>query len=842
MANYKIRYRVLFKTATICLAGLFCTTTVILAISDTLSPRVGNPEVYQEMREIMNARYAAQQKPLPIQPNLILAVNLSDIGAKIEGGRVVCNGDSLNNVEELIPLLAESGVGIVYFYGGLYEMSKLSKKVHDNPAHNNDSRVITSDKTTVLVRDYPTQRETVGGVELKDAFGNPFSIYSMNRFNPRLSTGDTDTAREHFARVVNKVHRAGMKVIVDFIPSLSPDAINEKNLRWIEHKELDDSDKELFRNMPESAKEAWLKGLLERPENNAYFTVEYAPGRVVLGKHVVSLGTNFDQTRLDPLNGDVQRYYTESLKSLIDLGVDIVRVDLAFHLLVHGLPDEKQPLKIIIDAAKDYARSKGQEMAFALEAYVDEAEQKWLERLGADHVYSMRLFEAYWNIVRNNGNAGGIKDAVWHALFSEQRPLIFPSNFDQTALTAIGGGTKGFAMLLMAIGILRKAKAPVMFDLRDWLLHRGHLLKMPPGGSPDPYSQSQHLFVTEEELKIRADFSKMKDAVKNAPLKKVMQDFYNSAPTDKEQYIESPGISHQDKLFPLCWKAENGDWTMLVVNFKPLGERIQARVDLPEEIKGSAGVVVNDMLNGGAAAHVEGLAGINVEFKPQEEYNIYTIKNPASIRAPEFADTAVGIKNTQYLLGILPPAAEDESGKYVIRYNEKSLQDYEMRAGIETGTLEELLNAYVDLLRVRLGGKDRIKLQPSSSTDSKRQPLIAAEYYHGPNKTLIGKGHVDIEGEELDKYSTVKILEMANMAFAIANVPIEQTPGELDQYNILIISFIQNQYKGLTGKEISLEDILRPDRIIILPPAKSIPPEELREYYELTIQQLRQAA
>ena len=838
MTNYKIKYIVLFKAATICLALLFFTNTVILAVSGTLSPRVGNPEVYQEMRGMMNARYAAHQKPLPLQPNLILAVNLSDIGAEIEGGRVVCNGRSLSNIEELIPPIAESGVGTLYFYGGLYEMSELSKKVHDNPAHNNNSRVITSGKTTILTGNYPTQRETVGGVELKDVFGNPFSIYSMKRFNPHLSTGDSDTAREHFGRVVNKAHRAGMKVMVDFIPSLSPDAINENNYRRTEHKELDESANELFRNMPESEKEAWFKDLLARPENNAYFAVEL-PGRVVLGKHVVSLGTNFDQTRPDPLNEDVRRYYTESLKGLIDLGVDIVRVDLAFHLLIHGLPDEKQPLKIVIDAAKDYARSKGQKMAFILEAYND-SEREWLERLGGDHVYSIRLFEAYWNIVRNNGNAGGIKDAVWHALFAKPKPLIFPSNYDQTALTAIGGGTKGFAMLLMAIGILRNT--PVMFDLRDWLLHHGHLLKMPPGGSPDPYSQSQHLFVTEEELKIRADFSKMKDAVKNAPLKKVMQDFYNSAQTGKEQYIESPGIlSHQDKLFPLCWKAENGDWTMLVVNFKPSGEIIQARVDLPEEIKGAAGVEVSDMLDRGAAAHVEALAGIHVDFKPHEEYKIYTIRKPASIRASEPVDIAVGIKNTQYLLGILPPAAEDESEAYIIRYNEKSLQDYETRAGIEAGTLKKLLNAYVDLLGVRLGGKDRIKLKPSSSTNSKRQPLISVEYYHGLNKTLTGKSHVDIEGEELDKYSTLRMLEMTNMAFAIANIPIEQMGGELDRYSRLI-SFIQNQYKGLTGKEISSEEILQPDRIIILPPIKSIPPEKLSEYYELTIKQLKQAA
>ena len=82
---------------------------------------------------------------------------------------------------------------------------------------------------------------------------------------------------------------------------------------------------------------------------------------------------------------------------------------------------------------------------------------------------------------------------------------------------------------------------------------------------------------------------------------------------------------------------------------------------------------------------------------------------------------------------------------------------------------------------------------------------------------------------------------MADIAFAVSNIPLQSKKDELDQYSQLL-SFIRNQFMELTGKDISIEDILRDDRIVTLPNIRPIPAERLREYYEFTIKQLERAA
>ncbi|MFH1189514.1 MAG: PHP domain-containing protein [Candidatus Omnitrophota bacterium] len=610
-------------------------------------------------------RLPSGEEQLPLQPNLTIAINLSDIGAVVEDNNVTLSGKGLSNVEQVIPSLAGSGVGRLYLYGGLYEMSEISKKVHNNPARNSERRIITSGKATILVGGYPTQHEMVEGVELSDRFGSPFSIYDMNRFNPYLTGKDEDT-KERLSRTIDRAHISGMKVIVDFIPWFSSDAVNERNYKWMEYKELGDYANEVFRNIPEPEKEEWLGALLIRPENHDHFAVritENGKERVVLVKHVVSLGTNVDQANPNTLNPDVQDYYIESLKRLIDIGVDEFRVDLASHLLIWNLPDEEQPFKHIVDATKDYARSKGREIAFVAETY-SETDSRWLERLGADQTYSPWLFETYFKIARENLNAVDIKDAVWHALFARPQPLVYPSNYDETSLVSIGGGTKGFAMLLMAMGHLKNT--PVMFDLRDWLLHTGHIIKI-PGGDPDPRGKSRHLFVKDTELGLRRDFAHMKEAVERAPLKKVRQDFYKAVKTNGETYIDSPPSSRPDSLFPLCWRAENGDWTVLVVNLKPSGEDLRARVMLPEkalkELSGT-GAVIEDVLGSDPAVlHKKVSDEIEVEFGSGEEYKIYHIRNPASgiKSSPVSTDVENGITDKLKLINhIIPGSLKEE--------------------------------------------------------------------------------------------------------------------------------------------------------------------------------------
>jgi len=60
----KSRYSTTFKTTAIVLVCLFCTNSVVLADPDTLAPAVGNPKIYQEMRDMMEERLIAHQDPI----------------------------------------------------------------------------------------------------------------------------------------------------------------------------------------------------------------------------------------------------------------------------------------------------------------------------------------------------------------------------------------------------------------------------------------------------------------------------------------------------------------------------------------------------------------------------------------------------------------------------------------------------------------------------------------------------------------------------------------------------------------------------------------------------------
>ena len=227
---------------------------------------------------------------------------------------------------------------------------------------------------------------------------------------------------------------------------------------------------------------------------------------------------------------------------------------------------------------------------------------------------------------------------------------------------------------------------------------------------------------------------------------------------------------------------------------------------------------------------------IGKKSNPLDRYEIPDVNDRLLVK--ELVRNLCEIENIQYLLDA---AKEDEDKCYVVKYNENRLQDYERSAGIKEGFLKMLLDNYADVLRIRLGEKDKVEIKPSSSTNSRKQPLISVECYHKQTNVLIGKGHVNIEKESLDKDSLLRIIDMANIAFAVSNIPLESKESELNKYNPLIF-FIQNRFKELTGKDISLEDILKDDRIIKLPAIKPVPADRLPIYYELTIKQLEQAA
>jgi hypothetical protein len=82
---------------------------------------------------------------------------------------------------------------------------------------------------------------------------------------------------------------------------------------------------------------------------------------------------------------------------------------------------------------------------------------------------------------------------------------------------------------------------------------------------------------------------------------------------------------------------------------------------------------------------------------------------------------------------------------------------------------------------------------------------------------------------------------MANMAFAISNIPLGTKNGQADGYSSYI-SFARSLYKELTGRDITPEEMLKDDRLITLPAIRPMALDKLPEYYELTVKQLAQAA
>lgn len=226
--------------------------------------------------------------------------------------------------------------------------------------------------------------------------------------------------------------------------------------------------------------------------------------------------------------------------------------------------------------------------------------------------------------------------------------------------------------------------------------------------------------------------------------------------------------------------------------------------------------------------------------KPLDRYEIPDRKDVDIVRG--LIDNTVGIEAARHLSELSAYGAEDDARYYVVRYNDEKLAEYARKMGIGEGVFREIIGMYVRFMRIKLGGADRV--DNPKPTGGAGQPLISIECYRSPAKTgstFIGRGRITIDDRGLNKDVALRIIDMANIAFAMSNIPIDaksiQT-GESDIY----IAFIQNKYRDLTGMDILPEDIIKDDRLITLPTIKPIPFDKLPEYYELTIKQLAQAA
>ncbi|MBD3265014.1 MAG: HD domain-containing protein, partial [Candidatus Omnitrophica bacterium] len=498
-------------------------------------------------------------------PGLMVAINLMDLGVEIIGDRVTYR-ESLKKAEALLPWLALEGVSQVYLYGGLYEMSDLSKELHC--VETMQRYFLHSRKSTIKIEGYDTKHKTIDGFELRDEFGNPFSIYSMERLNPQLSDPSAqDYIWEDLRSFISTAHSLGIKVIVDFVPWLSPDAIDEANYHWTFYRELSPHEESLP-----------VEELLLRPENEDFAAVEIEENgekRTILIQHLVDWGANRDQVVLNPFLPEVRDYYFRSMERLVTVGADGFRVDLAVHLTKDHLfdnyctaeqfeefRDEEEPWEDITGRIKAYACEKGEKVEFILETY--EGKNDYVARALAEKVYFKTLHDYFWQLSSYDCDAAIFANIVriilMKKIYDGTLPLVFPSNFDEHSLSFIGGPIEGFTILLIALAYLG---VPVMVDLREWMGHRGHILPIVGG-------KGRHLFVNEEEFRRRKDFEGFCGELERSFWTQAVEEFWDAFSLEGQVYI-LPLLDNaaRYRFVSFAWETTRQNWNVVVVDTRP---------------------------------------------------------------------------------------------------------------------------------------------------------------------------------------------------------------------------------------------------------------------------------
>ncbi|MBL0349973.1 MAG: methyltransferase domain-containing protein [Elusimicrobia bacterium] len=489
---------------------------------------------------------------------LTVPVNVLDTGSGVRNGRIVTER-AVSKIRRLLPDLARAGAGGVYLYNGLYTPSALGARVHTVPTAG--EHVIEAGAVKVLVRNYQTKR-MIGSarengrsraVPLSDEFGNNFSV-DMSRWNPAAFDGATNEARwAELAQFTADAHRWGLRVTLDLVPWLSPDALNETNYTWAKDK---------FEVAGDMA--TWSdERLLNHYFDHALLRLvkDGKPTRVMVGHFTPGK----DQIDPDFSNPDYQQFLIDHLKRLIDAGVDRVRIDMAHRL---GTP-QKDALwhawTKVISEAKAHAAARGTRFQFLMESYPEYGNDQWrsdfLRLYPDEQVYEVDPFHAYEALVRGEGDGlNPLRNALETARRERNgRSVVFPSNYDEPSLRNLGGPKAAFLALLLTY---ERLGVPLMIDLRELSDEEGH--NIPQAGGQDAHGDNfRHPFLRQ----IRAGFRALRRGVARSPhvgLLTSLRDFFKDA-----RRIEILDTQFQNRYFAVGVETTGGDYRIRVFDFFP---------------------------------------------------------------------------------------------------------------------------------------------------------------------------------------------------------------------------------------------------------------------------------
>lgn len=406
----------------------------------------------------------------------VAMVNLMDAGSRVEGGGFITER-GLAKAARLFPLLARRGFQQVYLYNGLYALSPLGEIVHRDSGA--EPRVFKSGPAQVRVEGYVPKREERGGLLYRD-HGNNFSIHSMEILNPAVVDGaDNEERWRRFAEVVTAARREGLGVVVDLNPWISPDALTPETALWAEeHRRVDGADRSLSD-----------EALLAKPENADFALLTFGEERIL----VKNCFPGKDQMKPNPRHPDYFAYLERSLRRLIDAGVAGVRVDMAGDLTVSQIGVDWEVWGRLIENARRYAADKGQKIHFIMEAFKDNWPERFLERFPDNYVYHAAPFHIYRALARGDRAALPELRREMDDVLRRRKGqyVVYPTNFDEPSLKALGGPTASFAALLLTY---ERLGVPLLLDLRELMGEEGQNIPQAGGERRDEEGRFQHPF------------------------------------------------------------------------------------------------------------------------------------------------------------------------------------------------------------------------------------------------------------------------------------------------------------------------------------------------------------
>lgn len=580
-------------------------------------------------------------------PNLFLGLNMLDLGATFDSaaGTVTVEG-GLAKLNQFIPVLTSSGVGTVYLYGGLFEVGKISQKLHsvdtDGLHWLSDTADGTLPRVLVSVNGYATKQ--VGN--LRDNHGNAFSPLDLETTDPRHATAGVKGADDSAAlleQAVTGMRAKNISAVFDFVFWRAPESVNEKNYKQYFYRELTAEEQEDWDEA--RTDEDRLKVMKNLTRSGGHFVVrikENDKERLILVQHMY-YEPGRDQAVRNPFNPEVIAQSKREIELAIDRGARGIRIDLAHKLLnsdlkpmmelyrsINWLTDpsgayrpDYEPLRDLIEHGKRYAKSKGRDFYVIAEAYMNYHHDRLLA-LGVDAVYYENPHKDYKELARgNNGiSARNLGEGLRTALESKKL-FVFPANFDVEPLKEAQGSREAF---LMGMVVLAAAGVPTMIDARELMDQIGQLVPIPG---------REHPFPTAEEIRKRRDFLRFIWQFMQSQYVELAREFQRAVNGRKVIKATIVDNENRDQFISLRveLESESGqkEYLTVILNIKPFSDRII----WSEGLSASEAVDVQT----GESFKAEGGRTLGIPFPANIQYRILT-NAPAKKDAPKLLETA----------------------------------------------------------------------------------------------------------------------------------------------------------------------------------------------------------